>query len=255
MKRYQNINCCQINIKAGQSEYYLPKNTNWEGKRIEKIVAYLPDPSVPMQSPIDGATVLNANDAASLYFDLFSEDGVNVMHNVHAYSLSDENNYPVELHQKLNYELSRVYFTTAPVADGALLLYMFYGETEAYPEDPHENITVNFSVDAWHRITFTEIIERYMYARAKGVRAITVWSGRYPDYYEMGYITLRDIDGKLAHDYIPTKFFRPQYEGAGGTPNFLANKIPLDVVELDFNNCELFNGSSTSTDYTVTFYY
>lgn len=255
MKRYQNISLCQINVKTGVQEYYLPKNANWLGKKIEKIIALIPDNTQVITSPVDGQTLLVGNDLADMYFDLFNEDGQNIMHNVQAYQLSDVNNYPLEIRQKLNFELSRVHFTSAPVQDGAVLLYLFYGATEANPTEPTENITVNFTVPAQERMTFTNVIERYMYARAKGVRYITVWNGRRtPEYYHTGFITLRDISGKLAHEHISTHMLRPQFETMNGEP-MLANKIPLDVVELDFNNSYIFNSTSSDQDYIVTFYY
>lgn len=253
MIRYQNISLCQINVKQGQTEYYLPKNANWRDKRIEKIVIYAPD-SVSMTSPVDGQTVLQKTDLSELYFDLYNEQGENVMHNIHAYQLLDINNYPPAIGQKLNFDLCRIFFTSAPVSDSALMLYIFYNSTETLVDEATENVTVRFSLPAATKISFTDIIERYMYARSKGVRSIAIWNGRQTYGYNTGYVTLRDITGKMAHENIPTYFFRPINTPAGSDP-ILTRRIPLDAVELDFNNSFIYNSNPTTEDYIITFYY
>ena len=94
-----------------------------------------------------------------------------------------------------------------------------------------------------------------MYTRNRGVRAITVWSGDNAGAdFRQGFITLRDTQNKLCHDYIPTYFFRPQHEYSW-TMAFPALPILLGGVELDFNNSEVFNGLATKQTFVITFYY
>lgn len=257
MVRFQNIALCQIDVKTGKTDYFLPKNANWRGKKIEKIVVYSPITGQnAITSPVNGATVMQSGDLADLYFDLYNEDGVNVMHNVQAYQLAAQNNFVLDIREKLSFDLSRVYFTQAPAADGALMLYVLYNETEAQPEEPTENITVNFPLQAGEKITFEEVIEKYMYARSKNVRYISVWNGnKNAVIYNTGFVTLRSVDKRLAHEYIPCYFLRPCY--APNSPyEFLApeNRLYMDV-DIDFNNSFIVNTQAVADDYIVTFYY
>lgn len=257
MKRYQNIALCQINVVAGKQEYYLPKNTNWLGKKISKIVVYTPQDNLFGQivSPVDGVQVFTDSYIGAMYFDLYNSQGESIWHNVSAYQATAYSNYSLEVQSELNYELSRIYFTTAPATSGAVMLYLFYGETDALADEEQENVTVQFTVPARQSVTLQNVIERYMYARAKGVRSIVIWNNRYPQHWHGGFVTLRDKAGVFCHENIPTFMLRPQQEPADGAIPFLAHKMPLDVVELDFNNSEIFNSLRTDQEYTVTFYY
>lgn len=254
MVKYQNISLCQINVKQGQSEYYLPMNANWREKKVEKIVVYAHDVNIGVKSPIDNQGTLDRVGVENLYFDLYNTAGENVIHNIHAWDLLDLNNYPIEIGQQLSFDLSRLFFTQAPATDGALMLYIFYNETEASPEEATENVTVEFDVPSQTQVSFLYVIEHYLYAASKGVRAITVWNDKAVYYYNSGFITLRDTTGKLAHEQLPTYFFRPVGYPVSGEP-ILRNHIPLDCVELDFNNSFMYNPHAATIHYIVTFYY
>ena len=257
MVRYQNIALCQIDVKTGKTDYFLPKNANWRGKKIEKIVVYCPLGSGSiLTSPVNGEPISAMADLADLYFDLYNEEGVNVMHNVQAYLLTADNNFPLEIKEKLSFDLSRVYFTQAPQSDFSLMLYIFYNETEALVDEPTENITVNFPLQAGERISFEEVIEKYMYARSKNVRYISVWNNpAQPVGYNTGFITLRSTDKKVAHEYIPCFMFRPCHQ-SGYPTQFLVsqNRIVLDI-DIDFNNSFIVNTQSQADNYIITFYY
>lgn len=254
MIKYQNISLCQINVKQGQSEYYLPMNANWREKKIEKIVVYAHDDNVPVSSPVDDASCLGRSDIQDLYFDLYNVDGENIMHNLQAYELLDANNFPPEIGHKLSFDLSRIFFTTPPASDAALLLYVFYNSSEAAQDEATENVTVIFDVPAKSRVSFADVIEKYMYATNRGVRAIAVWNDVATLSYNSGFLTLRDDTGRLAHEDLPTYFFRPVNKPASGDV-ILRNHIPLDAVDLDFNNSYMYNPHNQAIEYTVTFYY
>lgn len=254
MIRYKNISLCQINVKTGQQDYYLPKNANWWGKVVEKVVIYNVPQQLSVVSPVDGQNIASGNDLIDLYLDFFNEEGQNIMHNVHAYQLSAVNNYPAEIKQKLSFELCRLHFTSAPQKDMAVMLYVFYETDEQPVEEPKENVTIRFSLANGQRSSFADIIEKYMYARNKGVHSIAIWNGVYPDGFHTGFITLRDKSGEFAHEDLPCYFFRPVEISALGDP-ILTHRIPLNVVEIDFNNSYLFNTTGTKQDYIITFYY
>ena len=253
MQTFQNISLCQINVKSGQTEYYLPKNANWRNKKIEKIVVYAHDPNVSVTSPVDDQACGSRTDISDLYFDLYNTAGENIMHNVHAYELLDVNNFPPIVGQQLSFDLSKIFFTSAPVSDYALMLYVFYNAKESEVEDSTENVTVNFTVPAKTSYSLQYVIENYMYARSKGVRAIAIWNDLATLSYNSGFVTLRDTSGFLAHEDMPTYFFRPVNKPASGDV-ILRNHIPLAAVDLDFNNSFVYNPHNTDINYTVTFY-
>lgn len=255
MKRYQNISLCQINVEAGKREYYFPKNANWAGKKICKIMLKASIRDFGEISPIDGSTVLNCSNfnMGDFYFDIYNDKGDNVMHYVGMSDITLDTNYPIELNHVVNLETSRILFVNNPQQAGALLFYFFYEASERPYEEPKENITVQFDVPAKQRISFQNIIEKYIYAQNKNVSAITVWNGEAYD-FNTGFITLRDTTGKLAHENLPTYMLRPQRPVAGNV-HFLSNRIWLDNIDLDFDNSFVFNSLSTDQHYIVTFYY
>lgn len=253
MTTYQNIALCQINVQAGQQEYYLPHNASWADKKIEKIVLYT-DYLQGIKSPVDGQSVIAFLGVGNLFFDLFNKDGENIVHNAHAGQFLATNNYPLEINEKLSYELSRLYFTNAPAGPGALMLYIFYNSEETGREEKRENVTVSFDLAAGERMTFDHMIEHYLYTAKAGIRHITVWSGSTQN-YNQGYITLRDINNRLSHENIPTFFFRPQYQLPADPYPFFANTYDLSGVELDFNNSWIVNGLNTTQHFCITFHY
>ena len=257
MKRYQNISLLQLNVKTGQKEYYLPKNASWRDKVIEKIVVFAPEVNTtPVVSPVNGATVFNEYELSDMFFDLYNEDGVNIVHNLQAYSQNLNNTYPLTIGQKLSFDLCRIHFTSAPVKDGALMLYVFYNSTDLDVDEPTENITINFPLQAGEKLSLQQVIERYMYARNKRVRHIAVWNGNTTSKaFNSAFITLRDTDGYLCHEYLPTFMLRPSILPTGPYNILMPeNRIVLNA-DIDFNNSFIVNTQSQQDDYIVTFYY
>lgn len=255
MKRYQNISLCQINVVAGKDEYYLPKNSNWENQVIEKIVVVQPSPGVLVKSPIDGQELLSGNDIQNLFFNIYNQYGEQKFINLHAYHLLYINNNILEIKDKLSFDLSKINFSVPPETTGALMLYIFYNSTEAMVDEPSEQVTVRFQVPALGKISFTDIIERYMYARDKNIRAITVWNGRNYANWHTGFITLRSSDGIMAYENISTALFRPCYNPSVSGNPINSKKIPLDAIELDFNNSFIQNSNTEAEEYLITFDY
>lgn len=245
MQLYKNISLCQINIVAGQEEYYFPKNSNWNGEQIERIVVV--KPSVAMVSPIDGKNVLQS--WPDFYLDLYEQNDAEISHSLHYANILHDNNYPFEIGRVLSMHLSRIIFSDAPQQSGALLMYIFYNSKTAENQESKENITIRFDLQAGERLSFTDLINRYMYANDKHVKKLTEWNTSTP-----AFLTLRDMTGKLAFTEISTYLFRAPING-GSARTSQVYPLALDDVDLDFDNCYIHNTTAANQQHVITFEY
>ena len=163
-KLLRNIDIVQINITAGQEEYYFPKNVDWNDRVVDRIA--IAAPSVNITSPIDGTThVLKRSEIKNLYFDLYSKDDKDLSRELSFEQLLHTNNYPYLVNDKINLDLSRLYFTEAPTTSGCILLYIYYnGVDRPEEEQSRKSLTIRFPMAANEKMTFTDLVNTYMYA-------------------------------------------------------------------------------------------
>lgn len=247
MKQYRNISLAQINIVAGQEEYYLPKNANWNGEKIDRIALVVP--SVSMQSPVDGQQVLTQAQLPDMYIDLYAKDDTEICHSLHYSNILYSNNHPFEIGRVLSLSLSRIFFSQAPQTSGAMLLYIFYNSNSCPDVESAENITVRFPLQAGERINFTQMINRYMHANDKRVKRMIAWNPSAP-----AFLTLRDTTGRLAFTELSTYLFRAPING-GTAQNSQVYPLSLDNVDLDFDNCWIHNTTAAAQQHVITFEY
>lgn len=247
MQVYQNISLAQINIVAGQEEYYLPKNANWNGEKIERIALVFPSGS--MQSPIDGQQVLSQAQLPDMYIDLYAADDTEICHSLHYTNILNTNNHPFEIGQVLSLSLSRIFFSVAPQTSGAMLLYIFYNRKNTLEVESSENISIRFPLQAGERLNFTDLINKYMHANDKNVKRIICWDPSAP-----AFLTLRDTTGKLAFTELSTNLFRAPING-GSAQTSQVYPLSLDNVDLDFDNCWIHNTTAANQQHVITFEY
>lgn len=248
---YRNVDLVQVNITAGIDEYQIRQNVAWENRKIEKIVLCAPT-STDCLSPIDGVThVLAASEIDNLYFDIYNSNSVEIAHNCFYTQLLHTNNHPLRINDYLSTQLSRLYFSDAPQTDGCLLLYVFYGTQEKDVYEPsRNNRTITFELAADERITFTDLISRYLHAPGKAVRGI--WFKDPAN--NPAYITLRDHALSYNIYNVHNELMRSQMAGASAD-DCQIRPFLLDREDMDFDYSYIQNATASAQTHDIVIEY
>lgn len=258
MKLYKNIDVIQINVKAGVSEYFFPKNVDWADEVIDKLVVYAPSQESGVLSPVDLKNYIIERDAYStIYFDLYREDGTDLAYSLSAQNLVNVNNYPIEINSKISLQLSRIFFSQPPIEDKCILIYVFWGGKDVEDMDlPQNSVTVTVDVDPGEDVCFDEFIDTYIHAQNKNVKGIDVWGGLYGA--QQVFMTLRDHNYRTITNLLPCAMCRPQFSYEAMIAEYAqVNPLYLDNADVDFANsylrCSADNESTQKI--TITLYY
>lgn len=267
MKLQKNVDMVQINIKAGVQEYFLPKNVDWADKVVDKILVYCPMTDRAAEySPVDGVTQLvSRNEIGDLYFDLYSNEDVEISHNLSAEQILYTNNHPIEINSKLSLQLSRIFFAKENTSDGCLLLYIYWGSVDVEDDElPKNSVTVEFEIPSKHEINLADVIDTYIHAQGAKLRGIIKW-GYFVD--GMGcFITLRDRNYKTILKSVPLNCMRPPMEieyalmppliiGYQIAEKIQTSSLYLDYEDVDFANSTIQNTSNAIKTLKITFLY
>lgn len=259
MKLYKNIDLVQINVKAGVSEYYFPRNVDWADKVIENLVVYAPESGSGELSPIDLKNYIVDRDVYDdVYFDLYNADGEEISHNLSAQSIVHTNNYPLEIREKLSLQLSRIFFSKAPAQDGCLLIYVFWDNTVTDCDAPQKSVTVDVIAETGKDVWFKDFIDTYINAQGKRLKGIDVWNGLGGGTHD-AFITLRDNNYKTIIKLLPIAMCRPQMAAPEYYTAEYAQVHPLylDNVDVDFANSYIRKSGDDPdpVKLTITLYY
>lgn len=261
----QNIDLVQINLVPGVREYFLPKNSDWKDRVIDKIALVCSDSGyAPLISPIDGTTIMTGANVRDCYLDVYSEDEKLLVNGLAMTSILFTNNYPHEIKSAISLDLTRFYFATDPdIPEGesrCVLLYVYYGGKEILdPEPSRKNVSVQVKLSAGQRMSFREIIDAYIHVDNRKVRSATVW--RFAENSPV-FLTLRDKQLRYIFDNIYSDLFRPCYDSktnpdpvAPTGARSVSDIFPEDL-DIDFEYSYVQNASSTTdTTVVITFEY
>ena len=244
---YKNIALLQLNIREGIDEYYLAKNVDWQGRKIDKIVLFAPESS-GMLSPIDGVTpVLTSGEISSLYFDLFNKDNHTLCNGMSWECLKHINNHPYYIGTELQFSLCRAYFTKSPTVNGCVLLYVFYDTTDQYDfEQPVRNLTIQFPLEAGEEISFTRLVNTYIHAPAYRVKGIAFWDAK----TNPAYVTLRDHANTYTIHDLASAMCRPAMVGTTAEDTQV-QPLYLNDIDIDFDNSYIRNATGAANFQTL----
>lgn len=248
----RNIELVQINIVAGEQEYYLPKNVAWNGEVLQQLVVCTPETAC--YSPIDGITpVMQRSEINDVYFQLYDIDGNEIVHDLHCDQLLHTNNNPVRIDKVLNLSLSRIRFAQAPVADRVLLLYAIYGSdwTENF-EQPKQSVTVHFPLGAGKEISFRELINLYIHALPNRVKSITFHDA----INNPAFLLMRDHALSYSISNMHCEMARPQIvAGATTAEDVQVHTLYVDDLDIDFDYSRIYNPTASDNVQNITFEY
>ena len=244
-KLTKNIDLVQIDIEAGTEEYFLPKNVDWNGQIIDRILLVAPASDGTI-SPTDARHVLTAAEVKGLYLDLYNGEEQQIANGLSHTAILATNNQPWLPNCSLSLDLSRIYFAEAPEVDGCILLYIFHGTREELTDDPsRHNKTVRFTLEEDEQITFQELIDNYVHVDGHKIRGIQVYKGKV-------YLNLRDHDLSYIFRQVHSSLLRPQtnYGHLGQVEPML-----LDAMDIDFDYSTIRNAVEGSEEVVITFEY
>ena len=247
---YTNCSLVRVQIKSGETEYYLPQNVEWAQRKIDRLVICAP--ANACTDPMDGTTpVMTASDLADCYLNLYNAENRELMHDVSFEQVLHLNNHGLRIDDKLNLSQCRIYFTTPPAADATLLLYVFYQtRTEDYFDLPQHSTTVVFPLAANEQKSFQDIIDYYMHAIPTTVKGIICWDA----INNPAWITLRDYDLTYQMLNIHSELARPDMNG-GTAAGSQAALFLLNDLDIEYNNSYIREAAGQSSTQKITFLY
>ena len=252
MKTELYKNCClvRVPIRAGVEEYYLPQNVEWAAQKVDKMVICAPDQACV--DPIDGKTpVVDLATLQDMYVSLYDADNREIMHDVAFEQLLHRNNNVIEIHRKLNLKQCRLTFTTAPAADGTLLIYVFYQTQQREDYDlPKNSITCVFDLAANQEISFRDIINFTIHELPTTVKGMICWNGK----TNPAWITLRDHTLTYQMSNIHSELALPD-NNAGSADDCQANLFLLNNLDIDFDYSRIREAAGQSSTQKITFLY
>lgn len=258
---YRNIDLVRIPIKTGVKEYQFPRNVDWADKVVDKIVfcpmAPNADTNHPSLDPVDGTTPIISDLSATqrnAFVNLTDEHDVEIMHYLHLSTIRYQNIQSIlEVNARLNLSLCSIKMTDAPVTDGTMLLYVFWGgkKEESY-DYPCNSITADFELAAHQEMTFREIINTYIHAMPQRVRGVIAERGK----DSPAYLTLRDHQYSYVIRNVHTQLFEP-----ARTATFYTKMYPylptmlFDNIDIDFDYSRIRNAQDIPNRQILTFLY
>lgn len=246
----KNIDLVQIKISAGVDEYAFPKNVDWSGKKVDKIL--LCAPTAACVSPIDGTSpVYTRSDVANLYFDLYDSADRELCYEASYEHFLYTNNHPLEIDSAISTQLSKLRFTTAPAKDGVLLLYVFWNtqDVPAVWDAPNKCKNVVVTLGAGERKTFADLRD-FIHTDFKKVRGIQVWGAESTP----AYITLRDHNLEHVLNNVHVALLRPDMLGTDAESTVL-EPVRFDSLDIDFDYSFIRNATGSIENVMITLEY
>lgn len=248
---HKNIDVVRIPVKTGVAEYYLPQNVAWADQVIDQLIVVAPDIAGTID-PMDGVSVvIDRASIGNLFFNLYSKDEVELTHDLSFEQIAHTNNYALPVNAALSLQLSKLYFTEAPQADGTLLLYVVYGskEREDY-EAPKNSVTVTFDMQPNEQLSLRDIMHLYIVEIPEKLRGIIAWTGTTAP----AYITLRDYSLTYNIREAHTELMRPDMNG-GTAQDSQAALFYTDSLDIDFDYSHIRNAQNAPVTQVFTFLY
>lgn len=247
---YKNIDLVRIQIKAGINEYFFPQNVDWARQNVQKIVVCAPQTAC--LDPIDGTTpVLTETDLHDLYFNLYNSQDKELWHDLSFQQILHTNNNVIEVHEKLDLALCRLYFNTTPEEDATLLLYVYHGtRIDDNYDMPLYSVTARFPLAAGEELSFQSIINTYVHALPSKIRGLIIWSAESAP----SYITLRDYDLTYILQNLHSELARSD-KNTGSAQTSQSKLLLLDQLDINFEYSHIREAAGVDGTQEITFLY
>lgn len=247
---YKNIDLVRIPIKAGVGEYFFPQNVAWADKKVDEVIVCAP--TAACIDPVDGTTaVMTSANIQDLFFNLYAADDTELTHDMSFEQIAMQNNNRLDVRSKLNLSLSKLYFTSAPVSNYTLLIYVAYDSKEVDDYDvPTRSRTVQFPMSANEEISLREIMSTYIHNIPSQLKGLMVWDAE----TEPAYLTLRDYELTYNVRELHTEMCRPDMN-TGSLADSQAQPMWFNNLNIDFDYSHIRNAQNAAVTQTITFLY
>lgn len=246
MKVYQNLELIQLNLDATTSKFYLPENTNLQGKIINAISFYTAPAGMTLDSPFDGRELITNDKLENFYVEVVKDDRT-ILHSKVSAKLSDlTHSSRIAVDSKIDLNLTNLTYvgTLSDLTDKCILCYFTFEDVIEGDYQPATNIkAVTISTTASNS-RLSELIDDYIEAQGHTVKCIeALFDDTVADNYF--YLDIRDKAGR-AFRLVPGARLKLSDTTPIGGNNYY-QKCYLADFNIDFKNSYIVRASSSNT--------
>lgn len=254
-----NLDIVRIPL-TGEKIYYLPKNTNFEGKKAGRILvlAGRGGESNPATDPYTGKQLISYTEYKNITITLKSKGGEIIFNNIPLeFLLANQNSDKCYVNDYVDWENSYVNILNADLYKGAeeIVMYVTYEDVYAEPYTDFKNVkTINIPKADVNKVfqKLSDYIDDDFLGRLVKID--------FSDVHQDNnlWFTIYDKNGRcfeqLNSNIFSTLSLRLSELGIGAQMKQTNNPIIFNYVDVDFERSIVFNGSQ-SNDYTLTLYF
>lgn len=255
MKVYQNLELIQLNLDDSTSKFYLPENTNLQGKTINAISFFAAPHGIVLDSPFDGRQLIDADLLQNFYVEVV-KDTKTILHSKVSAKLSDITcSSRISVDSKIDLNLTNLTYVGAlsDLSGSCILCYFTYDDIVDNEYQPSTHIkAVNIS-NSDTNTRLSDVIDYYISALGDTVKCIeaefddTVADNHF-------YLDLRDTAGRTFR-LVPGERIKIANSTPSGGNNYY-QKCYLADYNIDFRNSYIVRASNSNTmNVTLIFTY
>jgi len=243
-----NVSMIQLNFDGINPEVYLYDNTNFNGKTINEIRAFVAPAGETLYSPFDGRTLLDGTLLSNLYIDLVRNDKSVIIQGLNLLNLDVMANTRNPIDEVLNFNMSKVTYidnsTLSQTAGKCILLYVYY-DCEQREESNDSINSVSLAISNSNDVV---CLKDYItdYIGQQGCRIVGIETETRVGAF---YLSLRDKSNRT-FEYFTN--LRTEQNESGVV---LKRYVKLNDYDIDFRNSYIYNATTGVYQTILTLYY
>lgn len=255
-----NLDIVRIPL-TGEKIYYLPKNTNFEGKKVGRILvlAGKGGESTPAIDPYTHKQLISYTEYKNITITLKNKAGEIIFNNIPLeFLLANQNSTKCYVNDYIDWENSYINILNADLYKNAeeIVMYITYEDVYAEPYTDFKNVKTITIPNLTQRKNIIEKLSDYINDNSLG-KLVRIDFSNLHQLNEL-WFTLYDKKGRcfeqLNSNILSTLSLRFAGLGAGAQIKQSNNPIIFNYVDVDWERSSIFNFSD-SNNYTLTFYF
>lgn len=257
-----NLDIVRIPL-TGEKIYYLPKNTNFEGKKAGRIfvLAGRGGESSPAVDPYTDKQLISYTEYTNILITLKNKRGESIFNNIPLeFLLANQNSTKCYINDYIDWESSFLNIINADLYKGAeeILMYVTYDDVYAEPYKNLKNVkTITIpTITDFIRDKYIKKLSDYINDNKLGKLVKIDFSDTHQS-NEL-WFSIYDKNGRcfeeLNSNILSTLYSPLQEFSPGAQLKQTNNPIIFNYIDVDFERSMIFNYSKTN-DYTLTFYF
>lgn len=255
MKVFQNLELIQLNLDENTSRFYLPENTNLQGRVINTISFYASPAGMTLESPFDGRQLIDATALENFYVEVV-KDTKTILHSKVSAKLSEIIcSSRINVDSKIDLNLTNLTYvgTLSDLKDKCILCYFTFDDIIDNEYEPGTKIKAIQISTAASNTRLSELIDYYISAQGDTIKCLEAqFDATVADNHF--YLDLRDTAGRTFR-LVPGERIKLADSTPIGGNNYY-QKCYLADYNIDFKNSYITRASSTGTmNVTLIFTY